>query len=606
MWGTTRLERRVDLAIRDLKSKSPDLYYTQEQLFYLIEDKVSRATSSGCLMLFALVAGIVCLTIAPIGAVPSKIVSVVCLGLFIFSMVNYIILEKGNFNQLINYWHPDNTPLDHLITQPTLDSNFQGYDLNNYSVGCVIVTEQNIHTDIIVKNGWHKEYNALVISQELYPAQVMPILQQELSIAPQMPIYFLHNVGANGEQMIKKFKNKIPFNVSSHPMKDIGFDKAGLSLIADSKEFKQKLTQAYLGVEDIPINLIQRKVREVTWLSEDLKLNQNVTQSNLHQSNTQGQPNTSSDPAKEYQKLKNTEEALWKVHNTLSKLNEGYKEVGQLVKQKETEYQQQRSAQGIDQVIEKYNMLKKDYALHRKLVTSLSAQFQVVDTKLLQDKIAEVNYLKDQIAQLQDQYFAQLDSINNSNTVEVLEKMKIAANTAVSWNTYQKQIKQLIEVQDKLATLEMQFLPYKEKLDEQAAELWQVFDKALAPLSDDKAVKAKTRDLIIDYGQQIKMLVKDKETCDQMEAHYQTNINELTTLTQQIEAWQNNPATDQMMDMKNKELWLNYNNYDEEYFWQTYRELLYNVKNPMIGIASPVQPPQQKQQWEQLYDILGL
>jgi hypothetical protein len=558
--------------------------------------------------------------------------------------------DRKTLTEFTRIWLAAGKAQPKLITSPQLNQQLHDYDPSSYPINQIMVVAEDIQVDWFVRNQLHINYDALVISTNLYPSQAFAWLEKNLLLNPQIPVFLLQTPNVipqyftNAFTPLEKQLNLAQLNYQTVEVYDQAFAQNNAS-----KKVRNKVMgyQQTLELDLLPIDYIEQMLAQVIQGSKTVKptapsQNQSTLSQTLQQlrDNVQNPTSTASAPPMvqnvaaappqttqktskpspspkqttpnatqtqfAQQQLNDLQRNYWEVQQQLQNVVADYQKLKNAVQQKQNNPQTGADTkafnQDIDQQIAQVQGLQKKYAGFQQALQNIQTRLQNLYVNALPKQATDIEVLKQQVAEVQAEFTTQLKLAQKEDLTTQLEQLK----TQASWDAYQAQVKTLLDAQEKFETLEMQFLPYKEKLDEQAAELWQVFDKALAPLKDDKAVKAKTRDLIMDYAQQIKNLVKDKDTCDQMEAHYQTSINELTTLTQKIEAWQNNHATDQMMDMKNKQLWLNYANYEEEAFWKTYRELLYNVKNPMIGIASPVQPPQQKQQWEQLYDILGL
>lgn len=639
-------DAKMEELITKIDTQYPYLYYTKNQWVSILQNIRKRPTW------WLLIPTIVCIGLSL--SIPFNSSYLLALGILMFLLtisvwgIFYPMNDRKTVTEFAQVWLAAGKSVNHLITSPQLDQVLHDYDPSAYPINRVIVVAEDIQVDLLVRNQLHLNYDALVISIHLYPSQASDWLEKNLPLNPQIPIFLLQTPNVKPQDFTNAFTpleqrlNLAQLNYQTVEVYDLAFAQNSAS-----KKMRNKVMgyQQTLELDLLPIDYIEQVLAQViqgskavkpiapsqSTLSQTLQQLRNNVQNptstasvppmvqNVAAAPPKTTPKTSkpSPPPKQttpnaaqaqfaQQQLNELQGGYWKVQQQLKTLVTNYQRLKEAVQQKQNNPQTkadiQAFSQDIDQQITQVQSLQKAYAGFRQTLQNIQTRLQNLDANALPKQATDVEVLKQQIAEVQAQFTAQLKLGQQEDLTAQLEQLK----TQASWDAYQTQVKTLLDAQEKFETLEMQFLPYKEKLDEQAAELWQVFDKALAPLKDDKAVKAKTRDLIMDYAQQIKSLVKDKEACDQTEVHYQASINELTTLTQQLEAWQNNEATDQMMDLKNKELWLNYNNYDEEYFWQTYRELLYNVKNPMIGIASPVQPPQQKQQWEQLYDILGL
>ncbi len=648
-------DAKMEELITKIDTQYPYLYYTKNQWVSILQNIRKRPTW------WLLIPTIVCIGLSL--SIPFNSSYLLALGILMFLLtisvwgIFYPMNDRKTVTEFAQVWLAAGKSVNHLITSPQLDQVLHDYDPSAYPINRVIVVAEDIQVDLLVRNQLHVNYDALVISNNLYPSQASDWLEKNLPLNPQIPIFLLQTPNVKPQEFTNAFTSlEQQLNLAQLNYQTVEVYDQAFAQNSASKKVRNKVMsyQQTLELDLLPIDYIEQMLAQVIQGSKTVKPmgNQTATSSQTSaqttltqtlqqlRNNVQNTTTTASVPPMvqnvavtppqttqktsrpspppqqatpnatqtqfAQQQLNDLQRNYWKAQQQLQRLVTDYQKQKEAAQQKQNKPQNGANTKGfhqsIDQQIAQLQGLQKAYARFRQTLQNIQTRLQNLDVNALPKQATDIEVLRQQVAEVQAQFTAQLKLAQQEDLTTQLEQLK----TQASWDAYQAQVKTLLDAQEKFETLEMQFLPYKEKLDEQAAELWQIFDKALAPLKDDKAIKAKTRDLIMDYAQQIKNLVKDKDTCDQMEAHYQASINELTTLTQKIEAWQNNHATDQMMDLKNKQLWLNYANYEEEVFWKTYRELLYNVKNPMIGIASPVQPPQQKQQWEQLYDILGL
>ena len=498
---------------------------------------------------------------------------------------------------ILNLWLGTGKDVENLIDRPSLQIASPSYGLNSHHVECIIVVDKDIYVDLLVKNNIHTRHSAIIISENMYPSYMKTPLKNLLLTSPQTLIYFVHDATPDGMLSMEIFKKNVGINIHSTNCRDLGFSLEDFKKHSYLTSFKDDLNDQFAPLDLLPFSVIKHHLSDyIDNRKTPYMMKQQVTAS-VSQTKAQPDPRVIVDLQEEY----------WKVQLTLSELNKSYDELNVIAEEKTANHNHSAIPyDDLSELMARFKKLKENYVSHRKVVTSLTAKFQALDKNLFIDKAAEMQDLEYRINELQDNYFLKLDVLQQPGLFENLQKIQETLSIEEFWLLYEQKSKEVIEVRETLEKLEMQYLPYQEKTDEKAEELWRIFDREMKDVREDKVRKAKTRDFIIAYGQQITTLVKDKEACDQLEAGYKASINKLTTLTQAIQELHHNHHIDKVMDKKNEDLWLNYASFGEEDFWVRYRELLYIVKNPMIGVASPLMQPGQKQKWEQLYHILGM
>jgi hypothetical protein len=110
-------------------------------------------------------------------------------------------------------------------------------DLYDYGVEAVIVTDQDIYVDLFVKNGYHTQYKALIISKNLYPKYLKPHLTRVLQEKPDLPLFFIHDATDAGQQTMAHFKQIDGLAVEGHPCIDLGVTLEHFKKLKPLKKF---------------------------------------------------------------------------------------------------------------------------------------------------------------------------------------------------------------------------------------------------------------------------------------------------------------------------------------------------------------------------------
>lgn len=96
-----------------------------------------------------------------------------------------------------------------LLLRPSLHEpppDFPEKDLFDYGVERIIIVERPLLVDLLVKNGFHIDQNALVFSRDGYPAYILQRARKMIKEVPSLPVYLLHDASEVGMAMSRKNK----------------------------------------------------------------------------------------------------------------------------------------------------------------------------------------------------------------------------------------------------------------------------------------------------------------------------------------------------------------------------------------------------------------
>ena len=138
---------------------------------------------------------------------------------------------------------------DKLLDKPTLRQpppDWPEMDIYDYGVQRVLFVEREILVDLFVKNGWHAENNALVISVDGYPSYLKARVQDLLAENPEMPVYLMHD--ATSDVGVLSERIRADFRLGDREVQDLGLKPE------DAERF-QGLRRAS-GQEHVPLDLV--------------------------------------------------------------------------------------------------------------------------------------------------------------------------------------------------------------------------------------------------------------------------------------------------------------------------------------------------------------
>ncbi|CAK8725428.1 hypothetical protein GMJAKD_16440 [Candidatus Electrothrix aarhusensis] len=118
--------------------------------------------------------------------------------------------DLGTLKILLKQWQAGHGGGDEmLLIRPSLHEpplDFSEKDLFDYGVERIIIVERPLLVDLLVKNGFHADQNALIFSRDGYPAYIVQRAQEILKERSLLPIYLLHDASETGMAMSEKNK----------------------------------------------------------------------------------------------------------------------------------------------------------------------------------------------------------------------------------------------------------------------------------------------------------------------------------------------------------------------------------------------------------------
>ncbi|MEL7222531.1 MAG: hypothetical protein AAGJ93_14510 [Bacteroidota bacterium] len=103
--------------------------------------------------------------------------------------------------------------LPEFTIAPEQTANSDWYD---YGVEGLLIVDQPIYVDLLVKNKIHSEYRLLVMASDTYPHFLLEQANKLLSERKDLPVYLLHNATANVKSMTDRFA------LQGHAIYDLG------------------------------------------------------------------------------------------------------------------------------------------------------------------------------------------------------------------------------------------------------------------------------------------------------------------------------------------------------------------------------------------------
>ncbi|MCB9736600.1 MAG: hypothetical protein H6745_28825 [Deltaproteobacteria bacterium] len=110
-------------------------------------------------------------------------------------------------------------------------------DVHDYGVEQVLVVDDDLLVDFLVRNHFHAETRTAVVASSGYPAYVMPLVERALAANAETPVFALHAAGHHEDDP----RALVPagLRVGDHPFIDLGFRVADAERVARFAAFAE-------------------------------------------------------------------------------------------------------------------------------------------------------------------------------------------------------------------------------------------------------------------------------------------------------------------------------------------------------------------------------
>lgn len=148
----------------------------------------------------------------------------------IFLVIPWLILRQyrqqsppdlGGLKKLLKQWQTGDGGGDEMLLVPpslhTPPADFPEQDVFDYGVEKIIIVERPLLVDLLVKNGFHADQNALIFSRDGYPDYIVQQARNLLKQNSSLPIYFLHDAGETGMARKKNLAGRKVIDLGINP-----------------------------------------------------------------------------------------------------------------------------------------------------------------------------------------------------------------------------------------------------------------------------------------------------------------------------------------------------------------------------------------------------
>jgi hypothetical protein len=155
----------------------------------------------------------------------------VVIGAFVIFSISLLvwlarILRKPTYldvPQLFERWQRRNGTVEKFISEPKLNEpppEWTEPDIYDYGVERILIVERDILVDLLVKNNFHAEQGALILSEHGYPSYIEARAQTILKESPGTKVFLMHDSTKTGVGMKGRVMTK--YGLSDDTVVDLG------------------------------------------------------------------------------------------------------------------------------------------------------------------------------------------------------------------------------------------------------------------------------------------------------------------------------------------------------------------------------------------------
>lgn len=168
-------------------------------------------------------------------------------------------LPMEAFDKAFYKWYKQtkDVELRKAVLKPNLKKKPKGNkedDIYDYGVEAIIVTDRDMYVDLFVKNNYHIQYKALIISENLYPYYLKPQLKQLLVDSPDLPVFFMHDATKEGVGTMEYVRSLEELQIEGHPCIDLGLTPQHFRKLKPLKKLRKIVSEDYA-----PLDFLQHK-----------------------------------------------------------------------------------------------------------------------------------------------------------------------------------------------------------------------------------------------------------------------------------------------------------------------------------------------------------
>ena len=167
--------------------------------------------------------------------------------------------SREELQHLIDKWRKHGKGVDKLLEQPGLGEpppDWPESDIYDYGAERLVVVERDLLVDLLVRNGWHADNKALVISENGYPSYLIPHAQKLLTERPDLPVFLLHDAGPESERMHERMARWNWLPVQNHEVTDLGLFRGDVKRLERLRPICPERDGYAAAIDSLPFSML--------------------------------------------------------------------------------------------------------------------------------------------------------------------------------------------------------------------------------------------------------------------------------------------------------------------------------------------------------------
>jgi DNA-directed RNA polymerase subunit RPC12/RpoP len=170
--------------------------------------------------------------------------------------------EHKEVSYWLEEWEERFGPLQYWVSSPSLNTSTPSsesveQDIDAYGVQRLLIVDNELLVDVLIKNHWHTDHQTLVVSASGYPSSVTELVNRYLSKNPNLIVYLFHSSHAENfrEQIVSAGK----ILLKEHQVNDLGITPSMIKNLTFFKKHYEKAPGGRVGTDQLP-NLLMHNV----------------------------------------------------------------------------------------------------------------------------------------------------------------------------------------------------------------------------------------------------------------------------------------------------------------------------------------------------------
>lgn len=257
--GGKRITDGFVKAVLDAATAGGTRYATPDGVFThasgILEAKRAKTGRLGAIIA-AVILAVGLLAMRPPTAVWVLVVPIAAFGLWRMARRKPRPLDRTHWDAVLKAWQKGGGELPHVIDQPALQTPPPAWsepDIYDYGFERLILTEDALTVDWLVRNGIHAQERALVLQEAGYPAYLVDRAQQTLQANPELPVFLLHRNDTPPRAMEERIARAGRFPIEGHPVRSLGLNRKRLAEMPVPEQLKG--TREPVAPHALPVGL---------------------------------------------------------------------------------------------------------------------------------------------------------------------------------------------------------------------------------------------------------------------------------------------------------------------------------------------------------------